>query len=79
MVGDGVEVEGTLDLHVEARGVVKGLAEREAIRVVGCGNRAHQVRVQGIGGVYVQIPEERHTVGIRSGRAARERRRLKPG
>ena len=57
MVGDRVEIERTIELDIEAGGMLDRLSAGIPVSVVGCRTSAEGERVQGKGGMDVQITE----------------------
>ncbi len=72
MIRHRIEVERLLQLEIEAPRMGNRLAPGKAIGIVGCGERAKRVRIEGIGRVDVEVAEECQPVrvGLSRGRSS---------
>ena len=77
MVRHGVEVEGPVELNLVSRGMQDRLSGSEAVRVVGGRPRSEREGIERVGGVHMQVAEERRAL-LACGRRERRDRREKP-
>ena len=59
MIGNGVEVHRSCELHVETRRVCNRLTPRKTIGIIGCGQRTKGITIERVRGMHMQITKER--------------------